>query len=423
MAVQALWLQNLDYPARWDRSVFDNVWDNEGVIGTNDFLVSAQASPNMTVRAAAGVAVVIGDDQAFQGKYLCREESVTSPLTITAAPGSGTRYDLVVLQVRDPNAGGASGDDAIVTVVTGVASATPVDPAIPASSLVLARVVVPSGTGSITSSNIVDLRAVASLKNADPVGAVQMFAGATVPNGWLLCDGSAVSQTTYPALFSVIGTAYNTSGGQSAPGAGLFRLPLLTGRVPVGRLASDTNFDVLGETGGASTVTLTTAEMPSHTHTQDAHNHTQNAHNHTQDAHNHSQNGHAHTIQPDGSHSHSVSNSSTIEQHKHGLPARQTASTSHTHGGTNTIAAGMSGTDVIIDSYATPSIITPSLNSNGSHGHTADAATATNNDATATNQAATATNNATTATNQNTGGGGAHSNLQPYLVLNFIIKT
>jgi microcystin-dependent protein len=41
---------------------------------------------------------------------------------------------------------------------------------------------------------------------------------------------------------------------------------------------------------------------------------------------------------------------------------------------------------------------------------------------TATNQATTATNQATTATNQNTGGGLAHNNLQPYIVLNYMIK-
>ena len=43
-----------------------------------------------------------------------------------------------------------------------------------------------------------------------PVGVVQAFAGNTVPNGWLLCDGSAVSRTDYAALFAVIGTTYGT---------------------------------------------------------------------------------------------------------------------------------------------------------------------------------------------------------------------
>lgn len=54
------------------------------------------------------------------------------------------------------------------------------------------------------------------------------------------------------------------------------------GRVLVGQDAGQPEFDVLGETGGAKEVTLTAAQMPAHTHTQDAHNHTQNAHQHTQ---------------------------------------------------------------------------------------------------------------------------------------------
>lgn len=54
------------------------------------------------------------------------------------------------------------------------------------------------------------------------------------------------------------------------------------GRVLVGRDANDTDFDVVEETGGEKAHTLTSNEMPSHTHVQDAHTHTQNAHSHTQ---------------------------------------------------------------------------------------------------------------------------------------------
>ncbi|MDD3084233.1 MAG: hypothetical protein PHP82_04380 [Candidatus ainarchaeum sp.] len=57
-------------------------------------------------------------------------------------------------------------------------------------------------------------------------------------------------------------------------------------------------------------------------------------------------------------------------------------------------------------------------NPSANHNHTV-----TINNTTATNQNTTATNQNTTATNQNTGGGGSHNNLQPYIVLNYIIKT
>jgi microcystin-dependent protein len=94
-----------------------------------------------------------------------------------------------------------------------------------------------------------------------PAGMVSQFAGSTAPTGWLLCDGSAVSRTTYATLFTAIGTAYGTGNGSTT-----FNVPNLKGRIPVGRDAADTSFDVIGETGGAKTHTLTTAEIPAHNH-------------------------------------------------------------------------------------------------------------------------------------------------------------
>lgn len=72
-----------------------------------------------------------------------------------------------------------------------------------------------------------------------PVGAVVAFAGTQAPPGWLLCDGSAVSRSTYAALFTVIGTAWGE--GDATPN-GTFNVPDLRGRFLRGRDAG-TNRD------------------------------------------------------------------------------------------------------------------------------------------------------------------------------------
>ena len=61
---------------------------------------------------------------------------------------------------------------------------------------------------------------------ANPTGTIIPYAGSTAPSGFLLCDGSAVSRTTYSALFAVIGTTYGEGDGNST-----FNLPDLTDRV------------------------------------------------------------------------------------------------------------------------------------------------------------------------------------------------
>lgn len=95
-------------------------------------------------------------------------------------------------------------------------------------------------------------------------GDLKATARSSAPTGWLLCDGSAVSRTTYAALFSAIGTTYGTGDGSTT-----FNVPDLRGRVPMGvdgaagRIASN---DALGQSGGSQTHTLTEAELPTHSH-------------------------------------------------------------------------------------------------------------------------------------------------------------
>jgi microcystin-dependent protein len=93
------------------------------------------------------------------------------------------------------------------------------------------------------------------------IGEIKAYAGLTTPSGWLECDGSAISRETYAELFDTIGTIWGAGDGSTT-----FNLPNLKGKVPVGYDASQTEFDTVGETGGASTVTLDTTMIPAHTH-------------------------------------------------------------------------------------------------------------------------------------------------------------
>ena len=91
-----------------------------------------------------------------------------------------------------------------------------------------------------------------------PAGVIWDFAGATPPTGWLLCDGSVVSRTTYAALFGVIGTAFGAGDGSST-----FNLPNASGRVLGGAGGA---LGARGASVGAAGDTLAAANMPLHNH-------------------------------------------------------------------------------------------------------------------------------------------------------------
>ena len=92
-----------------------------------------------------------------------------------------------------------------------------------------------------------------------PPGAVIDFAGATVPDGWLICDGSAISRTTYAALFAAIGTLYGTGDGTTT-----FNLPDCRGRAAIGYTPSGGHSDV--STLGNNDGTLLANRRPKHKH-------------------------------------------------------------------------------------------------------------------------------------------------------------
>lgn len=101
----------------------------------------------------------------------------------------------------------------------------------------------------------------AQISTGLPVGIISPYAGNTPPNGWLICDGSAINRADYPELFNIIGTTYG-----SGDGASTFNLPDIKGKVIVGVDNSDTDFGTIGKVLGEKTHTLTTEEMPGHSH-------------------------------------------------------------------------------------------------------------------------------------------------------------
>ena len=103
-----------------------------------------------------------------------------------------------------------------------------------------------------------------------PTGSIMPYAGASpAPTGYLLCNDTPISRTTYSALFALIGTTYGSGDGSTT-----FNIPDLRGRVIAGQddmggssanrltgLAGGVDGDTLGGTGGSETHTLLAAEM------------------------------------------------------------------------------------------------------------------------------------------------------------------
>lgn len=92
------------------------------------------------------------------------------------------------------------------------------------------------------------------------VGEIRMFAGNFAPAGWMLCQGQLLPISENQTLFALIGTTYGGDG-QST-----FALPNLQSRVPVHMGTGGGQTYILAQTGGEETVTLTSSQIPSHSH-------------------------------------------------------------------------------------------------------------------------------------------------------------
>lgn len=215
-----------------------------------------------------------------------------------------------------------------------------------------------------------------------PTGLVTSFAGGTAPAGWLLCDASSVSTTTYAALFALIGYTYGGSGAS-------FNLPDLRGRIPVGLAAasglgatgtgtvtggSSLAAQTLGSWAGAETVTLSSTESAAKIHT--------------------------HTVSTSATHSHTVTESAT---HQHNTRTLLIGFSDRVQVSGGTTASQRTQNDFYPNTHATSSssIGAASTLSGGSSSGKSGITVVD-----ATGAVATA----------------GHQNMQPYIVTNFMIK-
>lgn len=231
-----------------------------------------------------------------------------------------------------------------------------------------------SRVGYVYDSGLADYIPFTGPPAALPAGILTMTAADTAPSGWMICNGSAVSRTTYADLFAAIGTTYGVGDGSTT-----FNIPDLRGRVPVAADSSQAEFDALGETGGVKDVTLTSAQsgLPAHAHS---------ASSGTESA----------------DHSHSGSTGNVSAWHSHTFSFTET-SDSQGDGAARYDSSGAAA-------QSTQTYGTSLPNSNHTHAFSTGGRSAAH-----THAITVSPNGATDATS-------AHTNLQPYIVLNYIIK-
>ena len=132
-------------------------FDAEGPFESDGMEVTQKGGgADMSVDVATGRCIVKGTEATYQGSYFCQNQGVTN-LSVTAADLSNPRIDIVVAQVRDSSYSGGD-DDWQLAIVDGTAAASPVAPATPANSYVLAEILVPASASSIVDGDITDER-------------------------------------------------------------------------------------------------------------------------------------------------------------------------------------------------------------------------------------------------------------------------
>jgi microcystin-dependent protein len=196
-----------------------------------------------------------------------------------------------------------------------------------------------------------------------PVGTVISYISNEAPGGWLNCDGTQISKSKYNRLYNIIGDSFGIPDISTN-----FVLPDLRGRIPLGSgQGLNLTNRIIGSNGGEETHTLTENEMPTHNHTATIDNSGEHSHNINDPGHNHSLN----MVEKDDG------NFSNVDgQYPTGDAVKN-------YGNDHNVTVTNSTTNI-------------KINNSGSHTHNI--------------------------TLNNTGGNQPHNNMQPFLVLNYIIR-
>jgi hypothetical protein len=216
-----LWLQAGSYAASLDRRLAGALWPAPAVSGC---AVTAQGG-NMSLNVAAGQVAV--PSQNATGTTLCSSDAV-EVVTLTAAPGTNNRIDLVTCHPRGNDLDGGANNDFIFDYVTGAVAASPAAPPVPAGQVALAQVYVGQGVAAVTAGNITDVRP-AGLAVAPP---------ASAPRGTL---AQATSTVNSPTQTGVGAQTYFSAPAVTVDG---------TRRIKVTFTAGALNFGAVGDLGG-----------------------------------------------------------------------------------------------------------------------------------------------------------------------------
>jgi microcystin-dependent protein len=240
-----------------------------------------------------------------------------------------------------------------------------------------------------------------------PTGTVVAFAGSAAPTGWLLCFGQTVSRVTYATLFTILGTQYGSGDGSTT-----FVLPDMRGRVAAGR----------DNMGGTAASRLTNAASSIQGDLLGAGGGNENLHNH-----NHAQTNHTHT-QSNHSHDNSLIGTTTFAASGHTHTAGGIlASVGATNGDINRIGYVAGGVLSGASTYSLRSTVGQTLSGQGFNHNSPCYGTSDGNNANASIGLSNGSNISASSTggapaNLTAAGSGSSQNVQPTIILNYIIK-